>query len=62
MRWRVGRSVGRTLYIQIGEEGSKSDILIGMMDTPELAQNVVDAVNKEFDRLEGERGSRNDPR
>lgn len=38
-RWRVGRSVGRTIYI--------GDRLVGLMDTPELAQQVVDAVNWE---------------
>lgn len=36
-RWRVGRTVGRTIYV--------GDRLIGLMDTPELAQQVVEAVN-----------------
>jgi hypothetical protein len=36
--WRVGRKVGRTIY-------NDDDILIGVMDTPELAQLVVDALN-----------------
>lgn len=36
--WRVGRKVGRTLY-------DAEDRLIGVMDTPELAQAVVDARN-----------------
>jgi len=36
--WRVGRSVGRTLY-------NDDEILIGVMDTPELAALVVQAVN-----------------
>jgi hypothetical protein len=44
-RWRVGRSVGRTIYI--------GDELIGLMDTPELAQQVVEAVN-ELDRRDNE--------
>lgn len=35
--WRVGRSVGRTLYV--------GDQLIGVMDTSELAELVVEAVN-----------------
>jgi hypothetical protein len=43
--WRVGRSVGRTVYRQAGPEASKDDVLIGVMDTPELAKQVVDAVN-----------------
>lgn len=36
--WRVGNSLGRTLYDVEGE-------FVGLMDTPELAQLVVDAVN-----------------
>lgn len=47
-RWRVGRKVGRTIYQQIGPEASDDDPLIGVMDTPEFAQLVVEAVN---DRL-----------
>lgn len=43
--WRVGRSVGRTIYQQIGPEPSKEDVLIGIMDTPELAYRVVRAIN-----------------
>ncbi len=35
--WRAGRQVGRTLYV--------GDALIGMVDTPELAAQVVTAVN-----------------
>lgn len=44
-RWRTGRKVGRTVYLQTGPEPSDSDLLIGLMDTPELARTVVDAVN-----------------
>lgn len=43
--WRTGRSVGRTIYRQIGDDPAKGDELIGVMDTPELATLVVDAVN-----------------
>lgn len=43
--WRVGRSVFRTIYIQHGDEPAKGDALVGLMDTPELARRVVDAVN-----------------
>jgi len=39
--WRVGTQVGRTVYD--GPKGSGH--LIGVMDTPELARRVVDAVN-----------------
>lgn len=41
--WRAGRTVGRTIYIHRG--GSETGELVGMMDTPELATTVVDAVN-----------------
>lgn len=37
--WRVGESVGRTIY-----RGPDSTDLCGMMDTPELAAQVVDAL------------------
>lgn len=43
--WRTGRSVGRTIYRQAGDEASRRDVLIGLMDTPELAALVVAAVN-----------------
>lgn len=44
--WRVGRKLGRTIYIQKGDEPSDDDQFIGVMDTPELAQIVVVAVNR----------------
>jgi hypothetical protein len=44
-RWRQGRRVGRTVYLQAGPEPSDDDLLIGLMDTPALARRVVDAVN-----------------
>jgi hypothetical protein len=44
--WRVGRKVGRTIYMQLGEQPSDDDPLIGVMDTPELAAVVVRAVNQ----------------
>jgi hypothetical protein len=39
--WRVGRKVGRTIYAQIGSDPSDDDALIGMMDTPSLAEAAV---------------------
>jgi hypothetical protein len=59
-KWRVGRKVGRTVYIQTGEEPSNLDILIGMMDSPELAALAVKAVNEHLDRrhAENQRASR----
>ena len=44
-RWRTGRKVGRTIYVQVRDEPSDGDHLIGVMDTPELAQEAVDGVN-----------------
>lgn len=43
--WRVGRKVGRTIYALLGDELSDADVLIGVMDTPELAKEAVDAHN-----------------
>jgi hypothetical protein len=43
--WRTGRKVGRTIYLQRGREPSDTDHLIGVMDTVELAERVVDSVN-----------------
>jgi hypothetical protein len=44
-RLRTGRKVGRTVYRQLGDEPSDADPLVGVMDTPELAARVVEAVN-----------------
>lgn len=38
-QWRVGRTLGRTLYVD--------DQVVGMVDTPELAQRIVDAMNRD---------------
>lgn len=35
--WRVGRKVGRTLYVD--------DKLVGMVDTPEIAAQIAAAMN-----------------
>jgi hypothetical protein len=45
MIWRVGRRVGRTVYEQQAWEPQDGDQLIGVMDTRELAEKVVQAVN-----------------
>lgn len=45
IRWRTGRTVGRTIYRQTGP--SDDDELIGVMDTVELAREVVEAVNRQ---------------
>lgn len=48
--WRTGRKktgpAGRTLYERVYTDGpSDDDKFIGIMETPELARQVVDAVN-----------------
>lgn len=48
-RWRTGTSLGRTIYAQIGPEPSKTDVLLGMMDTRELAELVVAEHNRGLD-------------
>lgn len=48
--YRTGRKVGRTIYQQGGESPSDDDVLVGMMDTPELARAVVEALNGRTDR------------
>lgn len=42
---RQGRTLGRTLYMATGPEPSKSDVCIGVVDTPEIAALIVAAVN-----------------
>ena len=39
--WRTGRKVGRTIYAMVGEQPSDDDILIGMMDSIEIADRLV---------------------
>jgi hypothetical protein len=48
--WRTGRHVGRTIYAQAGPKPSDDDVLIGMMDTRELALAAVRAHNWELRR------------
>lgn len=56
-RYRVGRSVGRTIY-----DGDK---LIGLMDTPEQAAEAVEAMNARYrvlwDRCNPETGHHSTP-
>jgi hypothetical protein len=45
-KWRTGRHVGRTVYIQEqSDQAGDNDRLIGVMDTRELAERVVQCVN-----------------
>jgi hypothetical protein len=44
---RTGRKVGRTLYLHDPAERDRDrDLLVGLMDTPELAEAVADAWNE----------------
>ena len=45
IKWRTGRKVGRTIYAQVGDAPADNDPLIGVMDSPELAQAAVEAHN-----------------
>lgn len=47
--WRVGRSLGRTIYGQVGEEPSKQDVFLGIMENRELAEQVVAEHNGKAD-------------
>ena len=49
MKWRVGRSLGRTLYLRTGGDDLKADTFVGVMDTRELAESVVNAMNTPHD-------------
>jgi len=46
---RVGRKVGRTIYIQTGDGPADTDILIGVMDTREWAKALVAVYNATLD-------------
>lgn len=43
---RVGRSLGKTVYVQDGSSASDTDVCIGYMDSPEYAARIVAAVNR----------------
>lgn len=47
--WRVGRTVGRTIYAQLGYDASDDDVLIGVMDSPALAYVAVVGHNRQVD-------------
>lgn len=55
-RWRPGRKVGRTIYTH--QDDDPDGTLIGLMDTPELARRVCDAVNAQL--AAGEHGQAED--
>jgi hypothetical protein len=44
-RFRVGRKLGRTVYRENPDRPGDGDELIGVMDTREWGQRVVEALN-----------------
>lgn len=48
--WRVGRKVGRTVYVVDDRDESLDSHLIGVMDTPALAAEAVRAHNERLGR------------
>lgn len=44
--WRMGRKRGRNLYRQEGPQPSDSDRFLGIMETAELAEKVVEAMRR----------------
>lgn len=43
--WRVGRKLGRTIYVSLDPDEPDNDLLIGIMDIPALAKMVVETHN-----------------
>jgi hypothetical protein len=43
--WRTGRSLGRTVYARTGGDDWEADTVIGMLDTPQLAEAACQAHN-----------------
>lgn len=48
--WRTGRTVGRTVYACAGTGDPLHDVLIGVLDTPELAARAVADHNASLER------------
>jgi hypothetical protein len=44
--WRTGRSLGRTVYHQIGDAPADDDRFLGMFDDADTAQMVCELVNR----------------
>ena len=42
---RLGRKLGRTLYLETGQGERDDDVVFGLVDTPELGQEIMQAVN-----------------
>lgn len=52
MKLRRGRKVGRTLYVQRDADPSDDDVLVGTVDSPELAAFLIEAVCWYLERAE----------
>lgn len=48
--WRVGRSEGRHLHVQLGDQPAMTDPYVGTMDSAELAYLVVNDHNDQVCR------------
>ena len=53
LAWRVGRKLGRTLYAMHGTEPSDDDVLIGCLDSAEIAAEAVRSHNERLSRVLG---------
>lgn len=40
-KWRIGRTLGRTIYAEIGPDPSKQDFFLGIFDSKEVASYLV---------------------
>lgn len=54
--WRIGRRVGRTIYLDDNPDPNDGSKLIGVMDTPELAVEAVAGHNVLLRKREAPRG------
>lgn len=45
-RLRTGRTLGRTIYVETGSGNPDHDLVIGIVDSPLIAEYIVEAVNR----------------
>ncbi len=43
--WRVGGKALRTIWVHPSGDREDPGVMVGMMETPELAEQVVEAIN-----------------
>lgn len=48
--WRQGRSQPRNVYARTGGDDWKADVMIGQLDTPEIAAEACEAHNEALAR------------